>query len=96
MVKLYFCVGLCVCERARTLVVSAEDGFVRVHAFVFAEKRESGLCPLGLSVSLIKDRRLTERKCVARLACRPRQQHATLAVWREEQTWGGGGGVSRG
>lgn len=38
-------------------------------------RRESGLCPLGLSVSLIKDRRLTERECVALLACRPQQQH---------------------
>lgn len=53
-------------------------------------KRESGLCPMGLSVSLIKDRRLTERECVARLACRPRQQHTTLAVWRERATGGGG------
>lgn len=64
---------------------------------VFERERESGLCPLGLSVSLIKDRRLTERECVARLACRPRQQHTTPAVWRERATgrervwwWGGG------
>ncbi len=59
---------------------------------VFERERESGLCPLGLSVSLIKDRRLTERECVARLACRPRQQHTTPAVWRErangrERVW---------
>lgn len=61
---------------------------------MFERERESGLCPLGLSVSLIKDRRLTERECVARLACRPRQQHTTPAVWRErEQKTGGSVGV---
>lgn len=38
---------------------------------MFCRERESGLRPLGLSVSLIKDRRLMERECVARLACRP-------------------------
>lgn len=46
-------------------------------------EKESGLCPQGLSVSLIKDRRLTEREYVARLACRPQQQHTSPAVWRE-------------
>lgn len=60
---------------------------------VFERERESGLSPLGLSVSLIKDRRLMERECVARLACRPRQQHTTLAVWRERAN--GGGGVKK-
>lgn len=63
---------------------------------VFERERESGLCPLGLSVSLIKDRRLTERECVARLACRPRQQHTTPAVWRERANGRGAGCVRRG
>lgn len=50
---------------------------------VFVREKESSLSPLGPTVSLIKDRRLMERECVARLACRPRQQHTTLAVWRD-------------
>lgn len=50
---------------------------------VFVREKESSLSPMGPSVSLIKDRRLMEREYVARLACRPRQQHTTLAVWRD-------------
>ena len=56
---------------------------VCVSECVLARENESGLSPLGLSVSLIKDRRLMERECVALLACRLRQQHTSLAVWRD-------------
>lgn len=60
---------------------------------LFWREEESSLSPLGLSVSLIKDRRLMERECVALLACRPRQQHTTPAVRRDgtnRRGWGGG------
>lgn len=72
---------------------------VCARVFERGRETESGLCPLGLSVSLIKDRRLTERKCVARLACRLQQQHTIALVWREranrrETTRGGGGLLS--
>lgn len=62
-----------------TLINYAEH----ISVCLFVREKESSLSPLGLSVSLIKDRRLMERECVARLACRPRQQHTTPAVWRD-------------
>lgn len=74
---------------------------VHISVCVCLREKESGLCPLGLSVSLIKDRRLMERKCVACLACRPQQQHIILVVWRECANGksgcgcGGGGGLLR-